>query len=183
MRECWSDGTKRVIKRQCSMTALRCSVSGFRFLATPFGAGCLGMFAGFVFVVSLADLLLDFLGHKIDGGVEVALAILGKQVGTGHGQAEGAGELLFGGLPMVVFQRHAGVDGKTVKVIEFIDACDDVVFDGFRQSQIVRREYQFHGGIMVAPVNKIQRKSFAAGGRRPPDSVVQIPPCVRANED
>jgi hypothetical protein len=148
-------------------------MSGFRFLAPPFGACRLGMFAGFVFAVTFADLLLDFLGHKIDGGVEIALAILGKQVGTGHGQAEGAGELLFGGLPMVVFKRHAGVDGKTVEVIEFIDACDDVVFDGFRQSQIVRREYQFHESIMMARVNKIQRKSFAVAGSPPPDPIFQ----------
>src|ERR1041384_1402019 len=45
------------------------------FLARAFGAGSLVVFARLEFSVSFANLLFDFFGHQIDGGIQVALDI------------------------------------------------------------------------------------------------------------
>src|SRR5471032_1407511 len=47
------------------------------------------------FVVTLADLLLDFFCHAVNGRIQIAFAILGKQIRAAHGEAQGATELFF----------------------------------------------------------------------------------------
>ena len=101
-----------------------------------------------VFVVPLADLLFNLFGDKINRCVEVSFGIFGEQVRPRHGQPHGAGKLFFGGLSVVVLQRHARIDGETVKVVKLVDAGYDVILDGFRERHIVRRENQFHEGMM-----------------------------------
>src|SRR5690349_5957799 len=134
--------------------------SDFRFLALAFHPGGFGMFAGFVFALTFANLLLDFLGDEVNRGVKVAFSILRKEVGTGYGKPHGAAELSFGRFSMVVLECYARINGETVKVVKLVDAGDDVVLDRFGQGQIVRRKNQFHGGMMVSTGRKIQSKSF-----------------------
>ena len=104
------------------------------------------MLAGLVLVVTLANLLLDFLGHHVNGRVEVNFGILGEKVGAGNGKTHGAFELAIGGLGVVVVQADAGVDGEAVNVFKLVDAGEDVFLDGLGEGHVMRRENQFHMG-------------------------------------
>src|SRR5262249_36860422 len=136
------------------------SASESRFLPPAFGAGGLGVFAGFVFALALADLLLDFLGDQIDRGVEVAFSVLRKEVRSGNGEPHGTVELLFGRFPMVMFEGHTSVKGEAVEVVEFVDSRHDMVLDGFGKRYVVGRENQFHERMMVSTREKSQSKRF-----------------------
>jgi len=70
--------------------------SEFRVLPGPFGPGGDGVLGCFAFAVALADLLLDFLGDAVDGGVHVALVIDGKKIRSTHPEAHGARKLFSG---------------------------------------------------------------------------------------
>ena len=94
--------------------------------------------AGFVLVVPLADLLLDFLGHLVNGGVEVAFGIHGKEVRATDTKSHRTAKLLLRHTSVIVFESYAGIDGPSVKMFQFIKASENVVFDGFRQRQIMR---------------------------------------------
>src|SRR5208337_1706060 len=83
----------------------------FRFLAGPFRARGDLVLAGLPFVVALADLLFDFFGDLVNGGVQVAFDVLGKKVGPAHAYPDGAGELFSGGAGMVMFEGHARING------------------------------------------------------------------------
>jgi len=144
------------------------------FLSSSLHARGFRVFACFVFVVTFSNLLLDFLNDEIDGGVKIAFTVLGKKVGAGHGEANGTGELLFRRFPVVMFQGHPRVQRAAVQMVEFFEAVDEVVFDGFRKRQVVRRKNQFHSGMMVAHMNKIQPKSFARLALRVPEIIVGI---------
>ena len=65
-------------------------------LTRGFGTRAQRVFAGLVFVVPFAQLLFQFLGDQVNRRVEIALAILGEQIGTGDGKADRTGELPFG---------------------------------------------------------------------------------------
>src|SRR5947208_1839491 len=127
-----------------------------RFLALALDAGGLGVFAGFVFVVPLADLLLNLFGDKINRRVKVSFAIFSEQVRPRHGQSHGAGKLFFGGLSVVVLQRHARIDGETVKVVKLVAGGNGVILASLPDRHIVRRENQFHGGMLRRRTRKIQ---------------------------
>src|SRR5256885_845400 len=146
--------------RSCVTPTFHRSISDTRFLAPALDARRHGMLAGFVFAVTFADLLLDLLSHQIDSGVKIALTVLGEKVGAGHCQANGTGELPLRRFPVVMFQGHPRVNRTTVQVVEFFDAGDQMIFDSFRERQIVRRKNQFHGVIMVRGADKIQPKCF-----------------------
>ncbi|MDB6064603.1 MAG: hypothetical protein JWR26_811 [Pedosphaera sp.] len=126
------------------------------FLADAFGAGSIGVLAGFVFALAPANLLLDFFRHEVDGGVEIAFAILGKKVWTRFGEAHGAFELAFRGFGGIVFQGDAGIDGKTVEMFELIDPDQDVLFNGIGESHVVQRENHFHINSLRRLGQKIQ---------------------------
>src|SRR2546427_638657 len=155
--ENWRDGNAR---RKTNAPALPDAASESGFLAPAFGAGGLGVFAGFVFALALADLLLDFFGDEINRGVEVALGVLGKKVGARHGEPHGTVELFFRSFSMVMFERHARVNGEAVEVVEFVDPRHDMVLDGFGERHVVGRENQFHERMMVSTGQKIQSKRF-----------------------
>src|SRR5439155_3027015 len=130
------------------------------FLASAFGAGGLGVFAGSVFALTFADLLLDFFGDKVNRSVEVALGVLGKEVGARHGEPHGTDKLFFRSFSMVMFERHASVNGEAVEVVEFIDPRHDMVLDGFGKRHVMERENQFHERMMVSTGQKSQPKRF-----------------------
>lgn len=111
---------------------------------------------GLGLAVAFADLLGDLFGHDVNGGVEVSLAVLGKQVRSAHTQPDGAGKGALGGARVVVFERDAGVNGAFVKVVQLFDLGDDVILDGFRQRHAVRNENQFHAGMMRPDAAKSQ---------------------------
>ena len=102
------------------------------------------MVFGFELIVTFAELLLDFLGDQIHGGIEVVFRILGEKVGAGNGQTNRAGELLFGRLELVEFKNDAGINRIPIHVFQLVDAGNDVVFHGFGHGDVVRRENQFH---------------------------------------
>src|ERR1041385_4449417 len=83
--------------------------STFPIFEALFGAGGFLVPAFQCFLVPLADLLLDLFADEINRGVEIALAVLGKEVRPAHAQADGAGELFFRRAGVVVFQGDAGV--------------------------------------------------------------------------
>src|ERR1051325_7458321 len=82
-------------------------LSNRRFLPGAFGARGDFVFAGFVFALPLADLLFDFFGDDVDGGVEIAFTILGEQVRSADAEADRTGELPFRGARVVVLERYA----------------------------------------------------------------------------
>jgi hypothetical protein len=138
------------------LTSLQSSV-----LPVSFCAGGLFVFAGKIFVVAFSDLLLDFLGYKIHRCIKIALNVRRKQVRTRESQADGAGELPFGGLGLIMLEGHARIHGKAVELCQFVKAADDVIFDGLGQGEIMRRKDQFHGDSMQCGCEKIQRNHLA----------------------
>src|SRR6266446_8962086 len=151
-REYWNDGNGW----RNAKPKLRHSASDPVFLAAAFGAGRQGVFAGFVFALALADLLLDFFGDEVNRGVKVALGVLGKEVGSRHGQPHGAVELFFRSFSMVMFERHTSVNGEAVEVVELVDPRHDMVLDGLGERHVVGRENQFHEPMMISTGQKIQ---------------------------
>ena len=115
------------------------------------------MLARGAFAVAFADLLFDFFGDLVNGRIQIAFNVFGIQIGSAQAQADRAGELFSGGAGMVVFQRYARVNGAPVKMVEFLDLVQDVIFDGPGQGDVVRRENQFHGVKMQPGVKKIQQ--------------------------
>jgi hypothetical protein len=57
---------------------------GIDFLPAALASGGRFRPARFDFVAPLSKLLLDLFGDKINGGVKVALAVLGKQIRSRH---------------------------------------------------------------------------------------------------
>ena len=86
--------TGRTMRARTNIAAALNFGVGTRFLA----ARTQRVFAGFVLVVAFAQLLLDFFGDKIDGRIQIGLAILGKDVRPRHRQPDGAGKLAFRAL-------------------------------------------------------------------------------------
>jgi hypothetical protein len=113
----------------------------FEFL---FGFGRLGVAAGFLLVVPLANLAFDFLGDQINGGVEIFFPILGKQVRPADSEADGTGESLFRSAFVVVLQGDARVNDALVEMFDPFQFIHHVVFDGLGQRDIVRVKNEFH---------------------------------------
>src|SRR5262245_40631493 len=95
--------TRRVWKKVNSGTSNR------GLLTALLDAGSFGVFAVFELAVTFAELLLDLLGHLVDGRVEVAIVLLRVKVRTAHAEAKGAFELPLGRLRVVVLETDAGV--------------------------------------------------------------------------
>ena len=85
-----------------------------RFLAPPFGAGRLGVFARLVFAVPFADLLFDFFGDQVDRGIKIAFEIFRKEVRSRERQANRAAKLAFGGLGMIMLERDPGEAAQSI---------------------------------------------------------------------
>src|SRR5262249_32179706 len=106
------------------------------------------VFAILEFAVALSKLLLDFFRDLVDGGVEIAIVLLGVQIGAAHPKPERAFELALGRLGVVVFEIDSGVNGPAIEMLQLIDAYEDVVLDGLGQRDIMRRQDEFHGPRM-----------------------------------
>ncbi len=119
------------------------------FLLGPLCACTDLVILGFLLPMLLADLLLDLLCDQINGCVEVAFNIFCKKIRTRYFQPDGTGKLAFGGLRLVVFDDDAGGDGKSIEMLELLDATDNVIFDGFGGLQVMRRKDQVHTSIML----------------------------------
>lgn len=115
-----------------------------RFLAAALAARSLFVPAGFVLIVALANLLFDFFGNKIDGGVEVRFKILCVKVRSRHVKEHGTLELPVCGLGGVVFQNDTSVDRETVQSSQLIEAGNNVILNGLGEGNVVRRDNQFH---------------------------------------
>src|SRR6185369_4934056 len=121
-----------------------------------FQFGGILVLARFHLAVAFADLLLDFFGDDVDGRVEIAFAGFGEQVGSAHGQADGAVELFFRNPFMVVFQHDACVDGTAVDVFHLLKFFYDLGLDCLGERHIVSRKNQFHPSPRC---NRTERKS------------------------
>jgi len=106
--------------------------------------------------VAFADLLPDFFGDLVNGRVKIAFDVLGKKIGSAHTQANGAAKLFSGGARMVMFKRHAGVNGALVKVVEFLQLFYDMTLEGLGQRDVVRRKNQLHAFKMQSAGEIIQ---------------------------
>ncbi len=120
------------------------------------------VFSSQIFVLSLSDLLFDFLGDQVDGGVEVIFNVFCKKVGTRESQAKRTGELLLGRLGFVMFKSDSSIDGIAIQMRQLLYFADDVIFDGLGEGYIVRRKDQVHELTMGSECNKIQRKCTVA---------------------
>ncbi|MEY2427245.1 MAG: hypothetical protein QOJ40_130 [Verrucomicrobiota bacterium] len=114
------------------------------------------MFASFEFVAPLADLLLDFFRHEINGRVEVALMILSEEVRPRNRKAHRARELPFRRLGLVMFKGDPRIDRPAVQVVQLVNAAHQVVFDGLGQRHVVGRKDQIHILRMQPVCDKIQ---------------------------
>src|SRR5262245_44403770 len=80
------------------------ATSECRVLAAPLGAGAQFMFAGFVFVVPLPDLLLDLFRNEIDRRIQIILDVLREKVRTGNGNTHRTGELALRRAGAIMFE-------------------------------------------------------------------------------
>ena len=115
--------------------------------------------------MALAQLLFHLLGHKVNRRVQITLAILGVQVGTGHGQPQGAGELAFRHFQMVVFHRDPRTGGVMIQVFQFFNSGENMIFNRFGQGDVVRRENELHTVKLPRIVEKIQQNSSSGSCR------------------
>ena len=102
------------------------------------------MFDGLPLVVALADLLFNFFGHQIDGGVEIILPVFGEQIRSANAQLDRATELFFRYTGMIMLQRDPRIHNPLIHVVQLVELGNDVVFNGFCQRDIVRGKNQFH---------------------------------------
>ena len=104
------------------------------------------MGAGLGLVVFAADLAFELLGGRVDGGVEIGIAILGVEVIATDPDADPALELLFGGVGRVIlFEGDPGIQEPAVDVIEFFEPLEYVLLDGLGQRDVVGRQDKLHG--------------------------------------
>src|SRR5262249_25892535 len=87
-------------------------------LADAFAARGGFVLAGFTLVMPLADLLFDFFGYQIYGGVKIGFRVLGEQIRPAHRQAHRARELSLRRLGAVVVQCHPNVNSMAVQVVQ-----------------------------------------------------------------
>jgi len=130
-----------------------------RFLPSALASRSYFVFAGFVFVVPLPNLLLDLFCHQVNGGVQVAFDILREAVRSWDFQTHGTGELPLRRLGVIMLEDDAGADRKPVQVGQFVNLAHDMVFDGLRERHVVRREDQVHVRMMELTGYKIQYNS------------------------
>lgn len=109
---------------------LQRETSGGGILALALAAGGFRVFAGLVLAVALADLLFDFLGHEVYGGVKILLHILRKKIRARNAKPHRAFELALRNLGGIMFQRDARIDGEAVEMFELVQPCEDMLFDG-----------------------------------------------------
>ena len=121
-----------------------------------FAARGLFVLAGFVFAVALANLLFHFFRDLVNGRVEIILGILGKKIRAAHRQPHGTGKLLLRDARVVMFERHAGINRPAIEVLKLVEPGQNMVFDGFGERHIMRREDQFHRAMMLSARGKIQ---------------------------
>ena len=121
------------------------------------------MFASFVFVLPLSDLLLDFLSYQIDGRIQIAFDVFRKQVRAREREPNGTGKGAFRRPCLVVLESDTCIGGETVEMFEFRDSNDDVIFDSLGQCHVMRRKDQIHARSMAYESGKIQRKNDGIG--------------------
>ena len=114
--------------------------SDSRFLPFPFAARGHFVFARLPFAVALADLLFDLLGDAVNGCIQIALDVLGEQVGSTHRQSDGAAKLLSQSSGVIVFEGDARLDRALVEVIQFLQPAQDMIFNRLGQGQVMRRK-------------------------------------------
>ena len=81
-------------------------------------------------------------------------------VGAGNIEAHGALEALVGYLGGIMFERHACTNSAMVEMFQFVEFGKDVIFDGFGERDVVRRQDQFHGCNLAVECLKIQSGYF-----------------------
>jgi hypothetical protein len=104
-----------IVERRCRSLLNAC------FLAAAFAHGSFTVFAGFVFVMPFANLLLDLLAHQVNRRVEVSFRVFGKQVRPRHSQPHRALELPFRWFARVVFEDDSRVQSKPIQVFQLIN--------------------------------------------------------------
>ena len=97
------------------------------------------MLASLVFAVALSELLLDLLGDQVNRGIKIGLDVLRKKIAPRQSNANRAGKLALRGFCLVAFQSDASVRRVMVKVVQLVNSSDEMVFDRFGQSHIMRR--------------------------------------------
>ena len=121
----------------------RTSLQAF-ILKRALGPGRLLVLAGLVFIVPLADLLLNLLADHVNGRVKVAIHGLCKQIRSRHHQPHRAGKLTLRRFGLVVIENHSRLNGKAIQVLQLRNPTHDVVLNGLGQRQIMRRKDQVH---------------------------------------
>ena len=113
--------------------------SGLGFLNQALSLGWFTGPLGLFLTMLFADLLLDFLGDEIDGGVEIVFRVLAVKIRTPDPEPNGTLELFFGRFGVVVFEAHPGIDSPAIKMLQFVNSAENVIFDGLGQFDIVGR--------------------------------------------
>ena len=100
------------------------------FLALAFAFGSFAVITRFEFIMTLADLLLDFFRDQVDRGIQISLGIFSEQIGAWFGDANGTFKLTFRELGVILFDHDAGIDCPWIQMSELLDARNDMRFDG-----------------------------------------------------
>ena len=116
------------------------------------------MFAGFLFALPRADLLLDLFFHEVNRGVQIALAIFREQVRASHPQPDRAAKLPFGNPHVVVLKRDPRVQDMRIQAIQLVELREHVLLNGVRQRYVVRGEDQLHTDNMQSPAAIFNRQ-------------------------
>lgn len=153
--------TGRMIRARSSMNGESAARGGralqSRDLAGFLHTGTKDMFARFCFIVTFSQLLFDFFGDQIDGGVEVGLGVLREDVRPRHTEADGAGELAFRAPEVIVLKGDTRAGDEAVEVFELFNFGEDVIFNRFCQRNVVRRKNELHMGNLAQAAGKIHR--------------------------
>jgi RNA polymerase sigma-54 factor len=110
----------------------------------------------FGFAVAGVDLVLNFFAGDVNCRVQIIFSRFGKKIRAAHGEPHGAGELPFRHAGMVVFECDARVHDAMVKMFEFVESRENMLFDGVGERDVVRGQNQFHKKKMPLPRAKIQ---------------------------
>lgn len=94
--------------------------------------------------MALAELLLDLLGHLVDGGIKIRLAILGEKIRSTDSEFHGTAKGLFRRTRMIMVQCDPNIDGLLIEVLKLVDAGEHMLLDGLGQSHVVRGQNEFH---------------------------------------
>src|SRR4051812_5789364 len=107
-----------------------------RFLSCAFRSRSYFYVARLEFVMTFANLPLDFFRDHVNRRVKIRLDIFGEHVGSGQEDTYGAAKGALRRFGFIVLEGHARLGGIALEVLQFADSADDVILDCFGEGHV-----------------------------------------------